>query len=112
MDFDAQDIVSLNLTRAVQLAVDIGRVIVGKKKGLVLTTASATFEQLQGLGIIHDDWVNRFGAADAFQETVLHNPESIDWDAVFYSLPNRLDDFKQFAQAVDLWLSQQPPNAH
>ena len=107
-DPDAQDIVSLNPMRAFQLTVDIGRFIVGKTKGLVPTTASATFEQLQGFGIINDDLADRLTAADAFKEMVLHNSAAISWDSVFCSLPDRLHDFKKFAQAVDHWLSQQP----
>lgn len=108
-DPDAQDIVSLNLMRAFQLTVDIGRFIVGKTKGLVPTTASSTFEQLQGFGIINDDLADRLTAAYAFKEMVLHNPEAIDWDTFICSFPNRLYDFKKFAQAVDYWLSKQPP---
>lgn len=111
-DLDAQDIVALNLTRASQLAVDIGRGIVGKTKGLASTSASATFVQRQVLGIIHDDLANRINATDDFQALVLHNPEAIHWETVFFSMPSRLEDFKKFAQAVDDWLSQQPPNAH
>lgn len=111
-DLDAQDIVSLNLTRASQLAIDIGRGIVGKTKGLATTTASATFVQRQVLGIIHDDLAKRLNATDTFQALVLHNPEAIHWETVFCSMPSRLEDFKKFAHAVSDWLSQQPPNAH
>jgi uncharacterized protein YutE (UPF0331/DUF86 family) len=75
-------------------------------------TPNATFEQLQGFGIINDDLANRLTAADAFKEMVLHNSAAISWETVFCSLPDRLHDFKQFAQAVDDWLSQQPPNVH
>lgn len=65
-DPDAQDIVSLNLMRAFQLTVDIGRIILGKTKVVAPNTPNATFEQLQGFGIINDDLANRLTAADAF----------------------------------------------
>lgn len=111
-DPDAQDIVSLNLMRAFQLAVDIGRLILGKTKAVAPNTPNATFEQLQGFGIINNDLANRLTAADAFKEMVLHNSAAISWETVFCSLPNCVHNFQKFAQAVDHWLSQQPPNGH
>jgi uncharacterized protein YutE (UPF0331/DUF86 family) len=51
-DFDLQDIVSLNLTRAVQMAVDIGAHMVSAQTQAAPATMGETFDQLGRMGVI------------------------------------------------------------
>ncbi|MCK5665508.1 MAG: hypothetical protein KAI17_18605 [Thiotrichaceae bacterium] len=51
-DFDVQDIVALNLTRAVQLSVDIGSHLVACTDAPPPATMGLVFEVLVGSGII------------------------------------------------------------
>lgn len=108
LDFDAQDIVTLNLTRAVQLAVDIGTHIVVKVEGKAPTTMGETFDLLSHAGVISADLAARLRKAVGFRNIAVHNYEAINWEIVFSIVNERLGDFKKFAQAVDHWLSQQP----
>lgn len=51
-DADAQDIVALNLTRAVQLSVDIGAHLIADTDGLAPETMGQTFDSLASQGLI------------------------------------------------------------
>jgi uncharacterized protein YutE (UPF0331/DUF86 family) len=108
LDLDAQDIVTLNLTRAVQLAVDIGTHIVVKVEGAAPTTMGETFDLLGNAGVISVDLAARLRKAVGFRNIAVHNYVAISWEIVFSILNERLSAFKNFAQAVDHWLSQQP----
>lgn len=98
-DLDAQDIVSLNLTRAVQLCVDIGaHWIIDKADLIAPRTMGQTFEALAQSGKITPELAEHLRKAVGFRNIVVHNYETVNWDMVHYICKNRLDDFRQFAK--------------
>lgn len=58
-DLDAQDILSLNLSRAVQRCVDIGAHIIAGKNVSPPATMGQTFDVLAELGIISEELADR-----------------------------------------------------
>jgi uncharacterized protein YutE (UPF0331/DUF86 family) len=99
-DFDAQDILSLNLTRAVQMCVDIGTHIIAGSEFPPPATMGKTFDILCEAGIISTDLADRMKKAVGFRNIAVHNYETINWAIVFAIATAHLQDFEEFAKAV------------
>lgn len=99
-DFDSQDILALNLSRAVQICVDIGAHIISNRNVPPPATMGQTFDVLAGLGIIHLDLAARMKNAVGFRNIAVHNYETINWQIVHAIATNHLSDFKNFALAI------------
>ena len=100
VDFDRQDILALNLSRAVQICVDIGAHIISNKNVPPPATMGQTFDVLDELGIINPDLAARMKNAVGFRNIAVHNYETINWKIVHAIATNHLSDFKNFAQAI------------
>ncbi|WP_350296885.1 DUF86 domain-containing protein [Limnohabitans sp. Rim8] len=99
-DFDVQDIVSLNLTRAVQMAVDIGAHIVSSQQQVSPGSMGETFDQLGQLGVISADLALQLKKSVGFRNIAVHNYNTINWDIVQSIVQVHLKDFDQFAKAI------------
>ena len=103
-DADVQDIVSLNLTRAVQLAVDIGAHLIAGMAVLPPDTMGQTFDRLAEAGLIGSELATRLKKAVGFRNIAIHNYEAIDWAIVHSICRHRLSDFTDYARAVQATL--------
>ncbi len=101
-DYDAQDILSLNLTRAVQMCVDIGTHLIARSEFPPPATMGKTFDILCESRIITDDLAARMKKAVGFRNLAVHNYESINWEIVFAIATAHLQDFEEFAKSVAL----------
>lgn len=99
-DYDAQDILALNLTRAVQLCVDIGAHLVADTQLSPPDTMGQTFDILQEAGIISVELAGRMKKAVGFRNLAVHNYDAINWAIVYAIARYRLTDFEDFAKAV------------
>jgi uncharacterized protein YutE (UPF0331/DUF86 family) len=99
-DFDLQDIVAINLTRAIQLCVDIGAHLIANKDTPPPNTMGQTFDVLAKLGTIDLELAARMKKAVGFRNIAVHNYEAINWQIVHAIATNHLNDFKAFAQAI------------
>jgi uncharacterized protein YutE (UPF0331/DUF86 family) len=99
-DFDLQDIVSLNLSRAVQICVDIGAHFIAHTEMPPPTTMGQTFDLLALLGIIDTQLADRLKKAVGYRNIAMHNYDSIDWHIVHTIVQQNLKDFTAFAQAT------------
>ena len=101
-DLDAQDIITLNLTRAVQLCVDIAAHIVSEAKEITPpATMAESFTRLNELGVIDKTVETRMIKAVGFRNIAVHHYEAIDWNIVKSICERHLDDFKNFARMID-----------
>ena len=108
-DLDVQDIVALNLTRAVQLSVDIGSHMIACTDYPPPNTMGQVFEVLSVAGIIDTELAERMKKSVGFRNLAVHNYEDINW-AIVYSIATRhLDDFKLFAKAIDVFERPKKP---
>jgi uncharacterized protein YutE (UPF0331/DUF86 family) len=99
-DLDLQDILSLNLSRAVQLCVDIGAHLL---VGLEVTppdTMGQTFDVLAQAGIIPVELGIRLKKAVGFRNVAVHNYEEINWAIVHAIALHHLSDFTEFAKVI------------
>ena len=105
-DFDVQDIISLNLTRAVQMAVDIGAHIVSSQQQVTPGSMGETFEQLGRLGVISSDLAVQLKKSVGFRNIAVHNYSTINWDIVQSIVQEHLQDFDSFAKAIVHYLQE------
>lgn len=106
-DADAQDILSLNLTRAVQLCVDIAAHTLANGNQDLPVTMAGSFEQLAEQGVLTNERAARLRSAVGFRSIAVHEYRAINWDIVFVLVHDRLDDFKAFARATVTYLDTQ-----
>lgn len=108
-DLDAQDIVSLNLTRAVQVSVDIAAHLLASTNQSAPETMAAAFERLASAGWIPDGLAARLKKSVGFRNLAVHNYGAIDWNIVFNICQRHLDDFLEFAALIHRRLEAWPP---
>jgi len=99
-DPDLQDIITLNLTRAVQLCVDMGAHIVSSMEVPPPDTMGLTFDVLAKAGVINEDLAQQMKRAVGFRNIAVHNYDEIEWAIVHIIARQRLGDFTDFAKAV------------
>jgi uncharacterized protein YutE (UPF0331/DUF86 family) len=99
-DADTQDILALNLSRAVQQCVDIGAHLLASLELPPPNTMGETFDRLAEAGIIEESLAIGLKKAVGFRNIAVHNYESIDWDIVHSICARHLDDFRLFARIV------------
>jgi len=99
-DIDAQDVLVLNLSRAIQLCVDISVYILSEHNQPVPDTMGQAFSELSSLGIITDELSMNLRNAVGFRNIAVHNYQDIDWNIVFSIAHDKLSDFKVFAQQI------------
>lgn len=103
-DLDLQDIITLNLTRSVQLCVDIGAHLIAHSELTPPRTMGATFDKLLQLGVVDIDTAERLKKSVGFRNLAVHGYEDIDFAIVFSIITKRLGDFHDYARQVAAWL--------
>jgi len=99
-DYDLQDIIVLNLERAVQTCVDIGLHIISDLEIPVPDTMSETFRSLNKAGYLDDLATERMTKAVGFRNTAVHAYQEMDWEIVFRIITEHLDDFRDFSRQI------------
>lgn len=99
-DPDLQDIVSVNLERAVQVCVDIAAHIVAESSQPPPTTMAGGFEALARLGIVSEELALQLKKAVGFRNIAVHTYQDIDWEVVHAIATTRLHDFIRYAECV------------
>jgi len=99
-DLDVQDILVLNLTRAVQLCVDIGSHVISESEEPAPSTMGDVFSTLEKLAIIAPTTCHALKKAVGFRNVAVHNYEVINWEIVFAICQKSLADFRQFAKEI------------
>ena len=99
-DYDLQDIVSLNLSRAVQLCVDIGAHLISGLSVPPPETMGQTFDRLEQAGMLTTTLALKLKKAVGFRNIAVHNYDDINWSIVHSIVKNHLADFSEFAKVV------------
>lgn len=106
VDMDLQDIVSLNLSRAVQISVDIGAHLIAGLEVQPPDTMGQTFDLLAQEGVLNIELANSLKKAVGFRNIAVHSYESISWDIVHSIVKYHLSDFSAFAKVVAMRLEK------
>lgn len=97
-DPDRQDIVALNLTRAVQLCVDMAAHLIADSECRPPETMGAAFDLLAENGLLDKALAMRLKKSVGFRNIAVHNYQAIDWAIVHAICKNNIEDFKLFAR--------------
>ncbi len=99
-DYDIQDIISLNLERAIQISVDIGSYLLADSDQTPPETMGEIFPALASADYISEDLALRLRMAVGFRNISVHEYQRVDWEIVFSIINKNLNDFKDFMRAV------------
>lgn len=99
-DFDLQDIVSLNLSRAVQLCVDVGAHLIAAMDTPAPDTMGQTFDILAREGVLSAELAASLKKAVGFRNIAVHSYNAINWQMVHRIAHDHLSDFTAFARVV------------
>ena len=99
-DSDLQDIICLNLERAVQTCVDIASHILAGEDVPAPASMAECFEDLCRLGMISPGIATRMRKAVGFRNIAVHSYQEINWKVVYSIITTRLDDFVDYSRAV------------
>ena len=98
---DIQDVLVLNLTRAVQLCIDIGSHVISKSDEAAPATMSDVFTILSRLGAITPATCESMKKATGFRNIAVHNYASLNWEIVLAICKKSTADFRGFAREID-----------
>lgn len=100
-NIDKQEIIILNIQRAVQLCVDVGNHILLDYRTQTPTTMADTFKYLAENMLISKENAEQLSHAVGFRNIAVHQYENIDCKIVFSIITQHLDDFKTFAASIE-----------
>jgi uncharacterized protein YutE (UPF0331/DUF86 family) len=99
-DIDLQDIISVNLERAVQQCVDSAMIVLSNSGAGVPETMSDAFDQLEAVGVISKEVCLWMQKVVGFRNLLVHAYRKIDWRIVWDVIKNHINDFRTFAAEV------------
>jgi uncharacterized protein YutE (UPF0331/DUF86 family) len=104
-DLDVEDVVVLNLQRAIQAAIHLAaHVIAGRGWGLP-DSLKAHFAMLARHDVIDNELSARLQAMAGFRNIAVHDYERIDRDVLKAILRTRLGDIEGFGRAIKAFLA-------
>jgi uncharacterized protein YutE (UPF0331/DUF86 family) len=103
-DLDLQDIISLNLSRAVQISVDIGAHLIAGLEVPPPDTMVLTFDLLAQECVLNSELASCLKKAVGFRNIAVHSYDSINWEIVHSIVKYHLKDFSEFARLVAMKL--------
>ena len=105
-DIDLQDIVSINMERAVQLCVDMTSIILAHSNAKPPQTMAEGFRSLAQQGTIAFPLAEQLVKAVGFRNLAVHAYDKIDWQVVYSILTNDVADLRSFGAAITQWLER------
>ncbi len=99
-NIDSQDIITLNLTRIIQLCVDIAMHTIAESNADTPQTMSESFDTLQKLGVIDKNIAEKLKKSIGFRNIAVHNYGELDLDLTYKIAKEHLGDFKEYIRQV------------
>jgi uncharacterized protein YutE (UPF0331/DUF86 family) len=99
-NWDLQDILSVNLERAVQISVDITAILISERGIKSGDTMAQGFEILVQEEILSLELAEKLKKSVGFRNISVHEYQSIDWALVYNVIHHHLGNFEEFMQAL------------
>ena len=103
-DLDAQDVIVLNLTRTVQLSVDLAMHICANSTNPVPQTMGESFEMLQQLKILTPAIAEKMKKSVGFRNIAVHNYDEIDLSLAYTIAKEHMEDFVAYIKQISTQL--------
>ena len=100
-NIDKQDIIILNLQRAVQICVDIGNHILLDYDTETPATMAETFRKLALNKLITQSVADNLSHAVGFRNIAVHQYENLDCKIIYAIITSHLNDFRNFASEIE-----------
>jgi uncharacterized protein YutE (UPF0331/DUF86 family) len=97
---DVEDIVLLNVRRAVQAAIDLATHVVGTEGYGLPDSVAASFTLLEGQGIIDASLAERLRRMVGFRNIAVHNYQALDPAIVEAIVTRHLDELREFCARI------------
>jgi uncharacterized protein YutE (UPF0331/DUF86 family) len=110
-DLDVQEIVVLNLQRAIQAAIDLAAHVISRQDWGLPDSLKAHFTILRREGVIDEELCKHLEAMVGFRNIAVHDYEVLDVNVLERILAERLPDLEAFAAAVPRFLDESSKNA-
>ena len=101
-DFDTQDIICLNIQRAVQISVDIAAHILAEQLHEQTPTMAETFLALSRHGLLDSQLASRLAKAVGFRNIAVHEYDTLDMNILYSIITKEIGCFYEFSDAVVL----------
>jgi len=101
---DIQDIIMMNLQRAVKICVDIAAYIVADSDIPPPMSMKDAFYQLHMLEVVSKETSDRMQKSVGFRNISVHEYDTINWDIVYAIITYHMDDFKGYAKEIFEWI--------
>jgi uncharacterized protein YutE (UPF0331/DUF86 family) len=105
-DINRQDVIVLNLERAVQACVDVGLHLFSSLNEPLPDSMGEVFLKLARLGIIDEATALALKGAVGFRNVAVHAYDEIDYAIVFSICTKHLDDFRAFARQIMVFVER------
>lgn len=99
-DLDLQDIIGVNLERAVQITVDIASHIIASYRLDSPNTMTGVFTVLSKAGVLDPSLANILSRTVGFRNIAVHEYDQLDWNKVYSLITNDLSVFKSFGKVI------------
>ncbi|MFA5589535.1 MAG: DUF86 domain-containing protein [Lysobacteraceae bacterium] len=103
-DVDLQDVLVLNLSRTVQVCVDLAAHLIAGLSLAPPNTMGEAFDRLVQGELLDAALAVRMKKAVGFRNIAVHAYDTIDWAITFAIATRHLQDFEDFARVVVRWL--------
>ena len=99
-DFDTQDIINLNLQRAVQISVDIAAHILAEQLHEQAPTMAETFLTLSKYGVLESRLASSLAKAVGFRNIAVHEYDTLDVNILYSIITKEIGCFYEFSDTV------------
>ena len=99
-DFDTQDIICLNIQRAVQISVDIAAHILAEQLHEQTPTMAETFLALSRHGLLDSQLASRLAKAVGFRNIAVHEYDTFDMNILYSIITKEIGCFYEFLDTV------------
>lgn len=100
LPIDVEDIVLLNLQRAVQAAIDLAAHVVASEGYGLPDSVAAAFSLLEGQGVLDALLAERLRRMVGFRNILIHNYRALEPAIVDTIIARRLDDLRAFSARI------------
>lgn len=104
LDFDLQDILSVNIQRAVQLSVDIALHMLSDFSGTLPDTMGQSFIALREHGVISDSTASALRSSVGLRNVAVHDYVAVNWQIVYDVVAEHVEVFAEFMREIEGWL--------
>jgi len=105
-DLDAQDVVVLNLSRCVQLSVDLAMHICTTSNDKLPQTMGQSFDALLKMNVIKEAIATKMKKSVGFRNIAVHNYDEIDLNLTYKIADEHLDDFIEFIREIQNYIDK------